>query len=223
MSSNNYRRDIEYYNPYHIFIPNSHNKLSQSMEIPNNRNYLMNNFSQLGYQIMNPQYMSYQFEPIYSPIPSSIQISKPFSYKKLPKVEIGEPIGQVSNDNNYKYNYGNGRTNLNKNKIISMSEKAYKNYDTQLILDAINKLQHSSEKNKRDIINSCSTKENTNHITKINSYNSKECYKPPIRLIESISPFINCSIDSKRQRKKYLQDIDKISGNRNKINLHFFL
>ena len=62
--SNTYCRDIEYYNPYHIFNPSSNHKLSQSMIIPNNRNYLMNNFSQLGYQIMNPQYMSYQLEPI---------------------------------------------------------------------------------------------------------------------------------------------------------------
>ena len=217
--SNIYLRDIEYYNPYHIFNPSSNHKLSQSMIIPNNRNYLMNNFSQLGYQIMNPQYMNYQLEPIYSPSLSSIQVSKPFSYKKIPQVEIGEPIGRDSNDNNYKYNYGS--TNLNKSQIIPMAEKVYKNSDTQLILDAINKLQQSAN-TKRDIINSCSTKDNTNHFTKLNSYNSKEYKKPPIKLTENISPFINYSIDSYSHRKKYLQDIDKLNKNRNKTKLDKF-
>ena len=214
MSSNTYIRDIEYYNPYHIFNQNSNHKLSKSMIIPNNSNYLMSNFSQIGYQIMNPQYLSYQLEPIYSPSPSSIHVSKPFSYKKLPQVEIGEPISHDSNDNNYKYNYG--RTNLNKSQIIPMSEKAYKNSDTQLILDAINKLQQSANL-KRDIVNSCSTKDNTNHFTKINSFNLKECKKPPIKLTENISPFINYSVDSYSQRQKHFQDIEEISRNRNKI------
>ena len=221
MSSDPYRRDIEYYSPYHIFNPNNNNKLSQSMIIPNNGNYLMNNLSKLGYQIMNPQYMSYQLEPIYSPTPSSIHVSKPFSYKKLPQREIGQPIGQdYSNDNNYnyKYKYNYGRTNLNKSQIIPMAKKIYKNSDTQLILDAINKLQQSAN-TKRDIINSCSTKDNTNHFTKINSYNSKEDKKPPIKLTENISPFINYSYS---HNKKYLQDINKISGNRNKIKLSMF-
>ena len=217
--SNTYCRDFEYYNPYHIFNPNSNHKLSQSMIIPNNINYLMNNFSQLGYQIMNPQYMSYQLEPIYSPTPSSIHASKP--YKKLPQVEIGEPIGQDSNDNNYNYKYNYGKTNLNKSQIIPMAEKVYKNSDTKLILDAINKLQQSANM-KRDIISSFSTKDNTNHFSKINSYNSKEYKKPPIKLTENISPIINYSIDSYRHRKKYLQDIDKISENRNKIKLGIF-
>jgi hypothetical protein len=189
------------------------------MIIPNNSNYLMSNFSQIGYQIMNPQYLSYQLEPIYSPSPSSIHVSKPFSYKKLPQVEIGEPISHDSNDNNYKYNYG--RTNLNKSQIIPMSEKAYKNSDTQLILDAINKLQQSANL-KKDIVNSCSTKDNTNHFTKINSFNLKECKKPPIKLTENISPFINYSVDSYSQRQKHFQDIEEISRNRNKIKLGKF-
>ncbi len=219
--SSPYRRDIEYYNPYHIFNPSNNHKLSQSMIIPNNRNFIMNNFSQLGYQIMSPQYMSYQLEPIYFPTPSSIQASKPFSYKKLPQVEIGEPIGQDSNYNNYNYEHNYGRTNLNKSQIIPMDEKVYKNSDTLLILDAINKLQQSAN-TKRDIINSYSTKDNTNHFTKINSYKSKDCKKPPIKLTENISPFMNYSIDSYSNRKKYLQDIDKISENRNKIKLGMF-
>ena len=219
--SNPYRRNFEYYNPYHIFNPSNNHKLCQSMIIPNNRNFIMNNFSQLGYQIMSPQYMSYQLEPIYFPTPSSIQASKLFSYKKLPQVEIGEPIGQDSNYNNYNYKHNYGRTNLNKSQIIPMAEKVYKNSDALLILDVINKLQQSAN-TKRDIINSYSTKDNTNHFKKINSYKSKDCKKPPIKLTKNISPFINYSIDSYSNRKKYLQDIDKISENRNKIKLGIF-
>ena len=87
-----------------------------------------------------------------------------------------------------------------------MAEKVYKISDTKLILDAINKLQQSANM-KRDIFSSCSTKDNTNHFTKINSYNSKEYKKPPIKLKENISPIINYSIDSYSHRKKYLQGI----------------
>ena len=75
-------------------LPNSYQMitpfLSQNI-IPNypynNYSYLLNNFSNVGYQIMNPQTISYHLEPIYSH--SSLVIQRNPTRRS---VEIGEPV-----------------------------------------------------------------------------------------------------------------------------------
>ena len=69
--------------PYHVF--NTLNSYKLNGLVPNNKNYLnSNSFSQLGYQIINPQCLSYHLEPIFSTISTS---QKSFSLKKIQQLK----------------------------------------------------------------------------------------------------------------------------------------
>ena len=57
--------NIRYYTPFQLFNP--HRNGLKAFE---SKNIIKNNFSEIGYQIMNPQYINYHLEPIYSLIPN---------------------------------------------------------------------------------------------------------------------------------------------------------
>ena len=223
-------RNINSYTPYHIFSNNKNYISNDSMIIPNDKSYLMNNFSLLGYQIMNPQYISYQLEPIYSTPSSSIKNLKSLSYKKLPDVEVGLPVGKnISGNNSFNYKYNYERTTPNQGQMIPIAQKINHKSDTQLIIESINKLQKLIEVN-RDNPNTKSTKD-TNHkkyeLSEINTYNSKEGRNSAKKLTENISPFIHYLKGSNIRKKIFSQEVDilsknKIGKNGRKINLSMF-
>ena len=223
-------RNINSYTPYHIFSNNKNYISNDSMIIPNDKSYLMNNFSILGYQIMNPQYISYQLEPIYSTPSSSIKNLKSLSYKKLPDVEVGLPVGKnISENNSFNYKYNYERTTPNQGQMIPLAQKVNHKSDTQLIIESINKLQKLIEVNK-DNPNTKSTKD-TNHkkyeFSEINTYNSKEGRNSAKKLTENISPFIHYLKGSNIRKKIFSQEVDilsknKIRKNGKKINLSMF-
>ena len=190
-----YRENIKCYTPYHIF--STAKNLNLNGLIPNNNNILMNNFSHLGYQIMNPHFVSYKLEPIYSSTPS-IGYGKSISYKKLPKVEVGEPVGGGNNNHNINYNYKYSFERSNKNNNTTLADKESFKSDTQLILEEIRKLHNSTN-------NSNSTKECTDKNREIKSYNSFENKKCPSTITQNVSPFIRYSNNSLINKKKILK------------------
>ena len=227
---NIYYRYINSYTPYHIFNNNENYKSNDSMIIPNDKSYIMNNFSMLGYQIMNPQYIGYQLEPIYSIPSSSIKNIKSLSYKKLPDIEVGLPVGKNASENNsfnYKYNYGS--TTPNQGRMIPIAQKVNHKSDTQLIIDSINKLQKLIEVNI-DNPNTKSTKD-TNikkyELSEIKTYDSKNSKNSDKKLTENISPFIHYLKGSNIRKKIFSQEVNILSKNRignngRKINLSKF-
>ena len=227
---NIYYRNINSYTPYHIFNYSKYYKSNDSMIIPNEQSCLMNNFSILGYQIMNPQYIAYQLEPIYSTPSSSIKNLKSFSYKKLPEVEVGLPVRKnISENNSFNYKYCYEKTIPNQGQMIPIAQKINHKSDTQLIIESINKLQKLIEVN-RDNPNTKSTKD-TNHrkyeSLEINTYNSKEGKNSPQKLTENISPFIHYLKGPNIRKKIFTQEVDILSKNRigkssRKINLSMF-
>ena len=222
-------RNINSYTPYHIFSNNKNYISNDSMIIPNDKSYLMNNFSILGYQIMNPQYISYQLEPIYSTPSSSIKNLKSLSYKKLPDVEVGLPVGKnISENNSFNYKYNYERTTPNQGQMIPLAQKVNHKSDTQLIIESINKLQKFEV--NRDNPNTKSTKD-TNlkkyELSEKNTYNSKEGKNSAKKLTENISPFIHYLKGSNIRKKIFSQEVDilsknKIRKNGKKINLSMF-
>ena len=222
--------NINSYTPYHIYSNYKNYKSNDSMIIPNDKSYFMNNFSILGYQIMNPQYISYQLEPIYSTPSSSNKNLKSLSYKKLPDVEVGLPVGKnISENNSFNYKYNYERTTPNQGQMIPIAQKVNHKSDTQLIIESINKLQKLIEVN-RDNPNTKSTKD-TNHIkyelSEINTYNSKVGKNSAKKLTENISPFIHYLKGSNIRKKIFSKEVDilsknKIGKNGRKINLSMF-
>ena len=219
-----YSENYKFYTPYHVVNPLNSYKLNEIML--NNKSYLNNSFSQLGYQIMNPQFISYQLEPIYSTLPT-VQYSKSISYKKIPKIEIGEPI-----ERNRRYN-NTPTCNCNYNRSIS-HQHSYRNLpnidgninksDTQLILDKINKLE---EMTKNNINNTSSTNNVTNNKNDIpynsiyknsedsviKSYNEIDDKKPPKIMTENVTPFVHFLRDSNNYRKKKQAENMGLNGN----------
>jgi len=228
--SNIFYRNINSYNPFHIFNNYKNYNSKDSMIIPNDKSYLMNNFSLLGYQIMNPQYISYQLEPIYSTASTPIKNIKTLSHKNLPSVEVGMPVGKNSNENNsFNYNYSYDRTTPKQGQMIPIAPKVNHKSDTQLIIESINKLQKLIEVNK-DNPNTKSTKD-TNHIkyecSEINTYNSKEGQYSSKKLTENVSPFIHYLKGSNIRKKILSKNVDilsknKIEKNSRKVNLGIF-
>ena len=96
--------NIRYYTPFQLFNP--HRNGLKAFEL---KNIIKNNFSEIGYQIMNPQYINYHLEPIYSLIPN---ITK----SKISRIEIGRPVREFNNNNNSYFSYKN-INNYNDNKI----------------------------------------------------------------------------------------------------------
>ena len=228
--SNIFYRNINSYNPYQIFNNYKNYNSNDSMIIPNDKSYLMNNFSLLGYQIMNPQYISYQLEPIYSTASTPIKNIKALSHKNLPSVEVGMPVGKTpSKNNSFNYNYSYERTIPKQGQMVPIAPKVNHKSDTQLIIESINKLQKLIETNK-DSPNTKSTKD-TNHIkyecSEINTYNSKEGQYSTKKLTENVSPFIHYLRGSNIRKKILSKNVDilsknKIGKNSRKVNLGIF-
>ena len=89
--------NFRYYTPYQVFNPyqfNSRNNFILDVSKDSNKYP----FSQIGYQIMNPQMISYHLEPIYSLVSSKIK-------KKASSIEIGKPVYNSFSSNNYKNNF----------------------------------------------------------------------------------------------------------------------
>ncbi len=155
---NSFFGTINYLTPYHRLNTIKNYKLNNSLLY---NNFLSNSFSLLGYQIMNPYFISYKLEPIYSSFPS-IEYQKSYSYNKIPKIEIGRPVetnnSQINRRYNYSYNITDSTSRYSNN--VPKAEKINYKSDTQLILDAINKLKRSS----RNYTNhTSSTKEYTSY------------------------------------------------------------
>ena len=206
---NHYLETINSITPYHILNPTKNYKLNDLML--NNKNYLSNNLSQLGYQIMNPQYISYHLEPIYSSF-STFDISKSYSYNNIPRMEIGKPIDRYINQINqeYRYKYEDSNSSINRYRNKPISEISYHNSDTQLILDAIKKLQHSEYKNSNNetLTNNITKNKNPNNYKY--KYKNKE-YKTndntedknsPLIKPEIVTPFIRYKKDLNKERKE---------------------
>ena len=233
--NNYYFENMKCSTPYHLLNNIKNYKLNDS--ILDNNNYLQNNFSQLGYQIMNPQFISYTIEPIYSSS-STIGLSNNYSYRNIPKIEIGKPVERSSSYINqrysYSYKYDDAISPLHNYRDKSINEKIHRS-DTQLILDAINKLKLPSK-------SSANNTNSTNDLTKFkykipdNSKNKNnerksndQFYnkKPTLIKTQIVSPFIRFkrelgdynqkNIQTKRECKLYNNTEIKEETN---INLH---
>jgi hypothetical protein len=198
--------------PYHVLNPLNSYKLNGL--VLNNKSYLNNNsFSQLGYQIMNPQYLSYHLEPIYSTISTS---QKSFSIKQIPKIEIGEPVEKnksLNNNNNYISNHERSISNQHVYRHYSnpdLNNNLAKS-DTQLILDKLKKLEQMTRNskitttstntllsNKKEIPKRISTKE-----MDVKSYDLIiDDKKAPKIMAEEVTPFIRFIRDPNKYRRK---------------------
>ena len=220
---NSFFGTINYLTPYHRLNTIKNYKLNDSMLY---NNFLSNSFSLLGYQIMNPYFISYKLEPIYSSFPS-IECQKSYSYNKIPKIEIGRPVetnnSQINQRYNYSYNITDSTSRYSNN--VPTAEKINYKSDTQLILDAINKLKRSS----RNYTNhTSSTKEYTSYKDENNKIEDK---KPNFIKLKKVSPF-NDTYRKKNQPKKKgeklfsrgemkveVSPIIKLYGNINKKNV----
>ena len=215
--NNDYFGTCKCLTPYHMLNPLKNYKINSLFQ--NNKNYLSTNLSQLGYQIVHPQYINYQLEPIYSYVPN-IEYSKYSSNKYIPKIEIGQPVG----DNNlinrsYNYNLSYERSNINYRSQPKIGRNYYKS-DTQLILDAINKLQESKNNttSTRDLTNFEKQNNYRYKNSEINSYNEIEDKKPPLIKKEKISPFERYSKNSNNSNQEYLYKNKSVEHN-NKIGM----
>ena len=124
--------------------------------IPNySNNCLLNNFSQIGYQIMNPQSISYHLEPIYSNT-SSISIQQtPLNHS----IEIGEPIKEC------KYIYTKVDDDVPERKHFRSISS---------VCNKINQLNENNFKESYERFNSSSKKNNYSESTKMSSKNNNE-------------------------------------------------
>ena len=90
----NYR----YYTPYQVFNPYTITPRNNIL-LDINKDTQKYNFSQIGYQIMNPQLISYHLEPIYSSMST-------FSKKtKMSTIEVGKPVLDSYSYNNNSFNF----------------------------------------------------------------------------------------------------------------------
>ena len=169
--------------------------------IQNNQNYLSNTFSQLGYQILNPQFLSYKLEPIYSSCPN-ISFTKSNSCSHNSKIEIGRPVETNNNQYNKRYNYAYNNENVtppyNNKSELHTGINTHKS-DTDYILETINKLKLSSSKNNS--IQTTSTREHINH----EDYMKNKDKKPLFMRGENVSPFdgaTRASIESNKGKRR---------------------
>ena len=214
---NNYYYDTsKYYIPYHILNPIKNFQLGEQIEYNSNKNYLSRNFSHLGYQIMNPQIISYQLEPIYSTIPVN-HLSNSYSQIRTVRTEIGEPVESDSLINRslkIDSNYDNSNLYSNNNfRNRSISERNYYHKsDNQLIIDGINKYHNTNSNNTN---NTTSTKD----LTRYKNGNI-EYKNPPIKNKETISPFLRYITDYTNKRKEFENRIGKMALNDFNLNVN---
>ena len=189
---NNYYYDSSnYFLPYYILNPIKNYHSSRQIQYNNNKNYLSRNLSQLGYQIINPQIINYQLEPIYSTM-SINHLSKSTSHINSIRTEIGEPVENdsvVNKGYNLDINYDkiNLISNNNSRNRTIPENNYYHKSETQLILDTINKLQKT---NSNNINNTTPTKE----LIRYKNENIVDKNRPIIKK-EFISPFLRYSKD----------------------------
>jgi len=107
-------QNIRYYTPYHVFNPFQINPRNNFI-LDISKDSIKYPFSQIGYQIMNPQMISYRLEPIYSRVSSKIKI-------KGSSVEIGKPVYDSYSYNNYKNNFST-ISHYQNSEIKSYSDK----------------------------------------------------------------------------------------------------
>ena len=160
----NYR----YYTPYQVFNP---------YQITSRNNLLLDiskdtpkyNFSQIGYQIMNPQLISYHLEPIYSSVSS-------FSKKgKMSTIEIGKPVLDSYSYNNNSFNYEKITEKNGYNNYRSIEMKSpYENKSTIPSTNDISKTRSKSELKSRNSEKMKTTVSPFVHIikTSANKFNS---------------------------------------------------
>ena len=163
----NYR----YFTPFKIFNPYKH-ALRNNLLLDLNKDTPKYNFSQIGYQIMNPQYISYSLEPIYSPIPS---ITK----TKVTSIEIGKPV--------YDSNYNKIRCS---NSTVISENNDYKNFKSSEIRSPFDKKSYPP-----------STKGSTKLKSKSRN-SKEFFPKNKTKLKESVSPFIHLLQDIKMNSQK---------------------
>ena len=203
----------KYYSPCHVFNPLINYKLN-GLVLNNNKSYLNNNsFSQLGYQIINPQFLSYHLEPIYSTLSTVSTIQKTFSKKNIPSIEIGEPVEKNKSFNSNNYICNHERSVSNQHIYRHFSNSDLYNIDksnTQLILDKIKKLEQMTRKKTVDT-SSTNNLSNKKNIPKIMSYKNvddrsydiiKDDKKPPKIMTEEVTPFIHYLRESNNNKKK---------------------
>ena len=194
--------------PCHILNPLNNYKINSLMR--NNNNYVTTNLSQFGYQIVYPQYIRYKLEPIYSS-ELNIEFSKYPSYKTIPKVEIGKPVKEKNKINrSYNYNYESSINNYGNKPISEINNNKS---DTQLILDAINKLKQSTNNTNSTKNLVKNDKENIYRYknTEINSFNEIGDKTPPLMIKDKKSSFGSYSKNSHKisQLSSYKSNIFK--------------
>ena len=154
-------QNIRYYTPYQVFNPYQ-DRLRNKLLVDLHQNYPKYNFSQIGYQIMNPPAISYHLEPIYS----SMITSK----SKLSSIEIGKPVLE-SKYSSSKYNLSDNNKYNNYNNYSAISHKNSK------YLPSTNDITKSSRRNSEKSFSKNGTKLKGNitpfvHILK-NEYKNK--------------------------------------------------
>ena len=202
------------FTPSHILNPLNNYKINSLMH-NNNSNYVTTNLSQFGYQIVYPQYIRYQLEPIYSS-ELNIEFSKYPSYKTIPKVEIGKPVKENNKINrSYNYNYNYETTTDYGNKPIN--EINNNKSDTQLILDAINKLKQSTNitNSTKEFDKEKSYSYKNNEISSFNEIGDKT---PPLIKNEKISSFGSYSKNAHKLSQLYsYKNNNFINNNRKRM------
>ena len=217
-----YFENIKCPTPYHLLNHIKNYKLNDS--ILDNKNYLQTNFSQLGYQIMNPQFISYTIEPIFSSA-STIDLTNSYSFRNTPKIEIGKPVernnSQINQRYSFSYKYDDTLSPTNNYRYKSTTGKANIS-DTQLILDAINNLELKSKHSRN---NTCSTNDltkfrnenpNNNSKNKKNERKSNDQFynnQPGLRKSQHVSPFIKFLRESSDYKRKSLEEETNINKN----------
>ena len=169
----NYR----YFTPYHVFNPYK-DMIKGNFILDSNKDISKYYFSQIGYQIMNPQFISYHLEPIYSSLPSS-------SKSKISSIEIGKPVFD-SNSNNNLLSYDNIRYN-NYSKIFHKDDYDYRSSNIKSPFDKRSYFLSTKDKTK-------SQSKSPNHDESFPKFNTK--------LKESVTPFIHLLKDSKMNSMK---------------------
>ena len=135
-------QNIRYYTPYQVFNPYQ-DRLRNKLLVDLHQNYPKYNFSQIGYQIMNPPAISYHLEPIYS----SMITSK----SKLSSIEIGKPVLE-SKYSSSKYNFSDNNKYNNYNNYSAISHKNSK------YLPSTNDITKSSRRNSEKSFSKNGTK-----------------------------------------------------------------
>ena len=215
-----YLENIKCPTSYHLLNHIKNYKLNDS--ILDNKNYLQTNFSQLGYQIMNPQFISYTIEPIFSSA-STIDLTNSYSFRNTPKIEIGKPVernnSQINQRYSFSYKYDDTLSPTNNYRYKSTTGKAHIS-DTQLILDAINNLELKSKYSRN---NTCSTNDltklkyenpNNNSKNKKNERKSNDQFynnQPGLRQSQHVSPFIKFLRESSDYKRKSLEEETNIN------------